>query len=306
MKNTSIKKIASLTAAAALSLAPVMSLAETAQSALVQGGALNLRKTASLSAEVLGQFPNGTLVEITEEGDEWHKVIVNGKHGFMMAKYLNTDHVARSAVVRTNTGIGLNLREEPRLDGVIITSFKPGTSVKVLQKGSTWSRVEVEGREGFMATAFLSFGSQSAEAKPAAGKVAVVNNPRDTQVLNLRASASLDAQVIKYYRNGVRVSVLEDGETWFKVQVEDGKIGYMMKKFLTVTDETAEIKPFTMTLFNANGGSIVNFRKGPGLNKEIIAKLPVGTEVTVIEHGADWCKVTVDGTEGYISTWFMK
>ena len=306
MKNTSIKKIASLTAAAALSLAPVMSLAETAQSALVQGGALNLRKTASLSAEVLGQFPTGTLVEITEAGDEWHKVIVNGKAGYMMAKYLNTDHGSRSAVVRTNTGIGLNLREEPRLNGTIITSFKPGTKVTVLQKGATWSRVEVEGQEGFMATAFLNFGGQSSESKPAAGKIAVVSNPRDTQVLNLRASASLDAQVINYYRNGVRVTILEDGEVWFKVQVEDGKVGYMMKKFLTVTDESASIKPYTMTLFNANGGSIVNFRKGPGLNQPIIDKIPVGTEVTVIEHGTDWCKVTVDGVEGYISTWFMK
>ena len=306
MKHISMKKLCSLTAAAALTLTAASALAETADSALVRGGKLNLRETPSLTAKVLGQFPTGTLVEIIEMGDEWHQVEVGGKEGYMMARFLNTGATEQTATVRTNTGIGLNLREEPRLDGVIITSFKPGTSVKVLQKGSTWSRVEVEGREGFMATAFLNFGGQSAESKPAAGKVAVVNNPRDTQVLNLRASASLDAQVIKYYRNGVRVTVLEDGETWFKVQVEDGKIGYMMKKFLTVTDETAEIKPFTMTLFNANGGSIVNFRKGPGLNKEIIAKLPVGTEVTVIEHGADWCKVTVDGTEGYISTWFMK
>ena len=32
----------------------------------------------------------------------------------------------------------------------------------------------------------------------------------------------------------------------------------------------------------------------------------VGTVITVVEHGTDWCKVDVEGTTGYISTWFMK
>jgi len=308
MKNTSMKKIVSMTAAAALSLTPMMALADTAQSALVQGGSLNLRQTASTSAQVLGQFPTGTLVEITDAGDTWHKVLVNGQSGYMMAKYLNTSYGSTEAVIRTNTGVGLNLREEPRLSGAIKTSFKPGTTVTVLQKGRAWSRVKVEDQEGFMATEYLRFTNDGgAVSKPeASGFIAVVNNPRDTQVLNLRKQASLDASVLGQYRNGVRVTVLDAGESWHKVQVEDGKIGYMMAKFLKVTDEKADVSPYTAKLFNANGGSIVNFRKGPGLNQAIIDKLPVGTTVTVLEHGTDWCKVTVNGVEGYISTWFMK
>ena len=242
----------------------------------------------------------------SHRGEEWHKVLVNGQSGFMMAKYLNTNESSTKATIRTNTGIGLNLREEPRLSGTIITSFKPGTQVTVLQKGSIWSRVAVDGKEGFMATAYLNFGAQKEEKPSASGHIALVSNPRDTQVLNLRKEASLDATVLGQYRNGVRVTILEEGKTWHKVQVEDGKLGFMMAKFLEITDEKAEMAPFTMKLFNINGGSIVNFRKGPGLDKTIIDKIPVGTEVTVIEHGTDWCKVEIDGVEGYISTWFLK
>lgn len=306
MKHMNLKKLAGLTAAAALSLTPVFSLADTVQSALVKGGALNLRETASLEARVLGQYPTGTLVEIIESGDEWHKVEVGGKTGYMMAKYLNTDLSAAvaTATVRTNTGIGLNLREEPSMEGKIITSYKPGTEVAVLQKGSTWSRVQVNGNEGFMATQYLNFGSSGAQ-KPASGKVALVNNPKDTQVLNLRQEASLDAKVLAYYRNGAKVTILKSGSTWHKVQTEDGRIGYMMAKYLKVTDDTASIQPYTAKLINVNGGKIVNFRSGPSLNAKIIDKIAVGTEVTVIEHGTDWCKVDVNGTEGYISTWFM-
>ncbi len=310
MKHTTLKRLAGLTTAAALSLTPMLSLADAAQSALVKGGALNLRETASLDAKVLGQYPTGTLVEIVEKGDEWHKVNVGGKTGYMMAKYLNTDTTgsAGTATIRTNTGIGLNLREAPSLSGKIITSFKPGTKVNVIQKGAAWSRVTVDGQEGFMSTQYLNFGTTAPkpdETKPVTGKVAIVNNPKATQVLNLRAEASLDAKVLAYYRNGVKVTVLGGNKTWYKVQVEDGKVGYMMAKFLKTTDETAETKPYTATLINVNGGKIVNFRKEPSLKAQIIRTVPVGTKVTVLEHGRDWCKVDVDGTEGYISTWFM-
>ena len=101
------------------------------------------------------------------------------------------------------------------------------------------------------------------------------------------------------------MTILKSGSTWHKVQVEDGKVGYMMAKYLKATGETASAQPYTAKLINVNGGSIVNFRKGPSLSSGIIRTVPVGTKVTVLEHGTDWCKVDVDGTIGYISTWFM-
>ena len=206
MKHISLKKLAGMTAAAALALSST-ALADTADSALVQGGRLNLRQTPSLAAKVLGQYPTGTMVEIIESGDEWHKVEVEGKTGFMMAKFLNTAEKQQTAIVRTNTGIGLNLREEPSTEGTIITSIKNGSEVVVLQKGTNWSRVSVGTHEGFMSTQYLHFGNAPAQ-QPATGKIAVVNNPRDTQVLNLRQSASLDAKVLDYYRNGVKLTIL--------------------------------------------------------------------------------------------------
>ena len=302
MKHIS-KKLIGLGAAAAMALHGA-ALADTADSALVKGGKLNLRETPSLSAKVLGQFPTGTLVEIISHGDEWHQVEVNGKEGFMMAKFLNTAVSSQTAVVRTNTGIGLNLREEPDTNARIITSVRNGGQVVVLQKGLEWSRVSADGQEGFMSTKYLNFGSNS--TAPSAGKTAVVNNPRDTQVLNLRQTASLDAKVIDYYRNGVKVTILSAGDTWHKVHVEDGKIGYMMAKYLKMTGEESVMQPFQATVVNVNGGSYVNLRKAGSLSAKIIDRIDVGASVTVTEHGTDWCKVVIDGVEGYMSTWFLK
>ena len=93
MKNENMQSLTrralSAAAAASLCLTPVLAGAETASSALVVGGALNLRETASLDAKVLGQYPTGTLVEIREKGNEWSKVTVNGKTGYMMTRYLS-------------------------------------------------------------------------------------------------------------------------------------------------------------------------------------------------------------------------
>ena len=302
MKHISMKQLAGLTAAAAMAMSAT-ALADAADSALIKGGKLNLRQQPSLSAKVLGQFPTGTLVEIVEAGVEWHKVEVGGKSGYMMAKFLNSGETEATAVVRTNTGIGLNLRQTPDTDGVIITSARNGAPVVVLQKGNEWSRVSVDGTEGFMATKYLHFGNSP--VKPD-GKVAVVANPKDTQVLNLRQTASLDAKVLDYYRNGVKVTILTAGDTWHKVQVEDGKIGYMMAKFLKVTDEEMSVKPFQAKVVNVNGGSYVNLRAKGSLSAKIIDRIDVSSTVTVIEHGTDWCKVIADGVEGYMSTWFLR
>ena len=313
MKYASLKRLAGVTAAAALALTSANALAATADSALVKGGSLNLRESASLTAKVLGQYPTGTLVEINEYGDEWCKVSVNGKTGYMMTKYLSRAQASQSATVKTNTGIGLNLRESPTLSGTIITSVKNGEKVTVLQRGITWSRVSSGESEGFAATQYLNFGTGSTggstggtTSTPQSGKVAVVNNPKATQVLNLRKEASLNASVLGYYRNGVKVTILQSGSTWHKVQVEDGKVGYMMAQYLKTTDETGNFQFYLATTFNANGGKIVNFRTGPSLSSKIIRTVPVGTQVTVIQHGTDWCKVTIGEDTGYISTWFLK
>ena len=302
MKHNSLKKLFGLTAAAALALTSTGALAAS-DSALVKGGALNLRETPSLAAKVLGQFPTGTLVEVTGYHGDWYEVEVNGKSGYMMSKFLTGDLSTQTATVRTNSGIGLNVREEPGMDGAILTSVKNGETVTVTQKGSNWCRVTVGGVEGFMATEFLRFGTSS---NVTTGRKAVVNNPRDTQVLNLRQQPSLDAKVLSSYRNGTEVVILESGKEWHKVQVSDGRIGYMMKQYLKETGESAGMTPVQAKLINVNGGSYVNFRKAGSLNSGVIARLPVGSEVTVIEHGTDWCKVTIDGVEGYVSTWFMK
>lgn len=231
MKFSTNKRILSAVLGLSLSVAPLM--ARAGEYATVKGGGLNLRETASLEARVLGQYWTGTWVEILEEGSEWCKVSVAGKTGYMMKKYLSTGNTQNTLYVRTNTGIGLNLRKGPGMDQPIITSYPIGTAVTVLKKGANWHKVQVGDQVGYMSSRYL-----------AASKAPSYTKPVD--------------------------------------------------------------KPFAATLKNINGGSVVNFRLYPGMKTKILKTVPVGTKVTVLEMGENWSLVELDGTRGYVSTYFLK
>ena len=208
-------------------------LAETY--ATVRGGGLNLRQTASLDAKVLGQYPTGTWITVLEPGDTWSRVSVDGKTGYMMTKYLSGAAGGSTLYVRTNTGIGLNLRSAPGMQGAILTSFKPGTPVTVLKKGSGWYYVSVNGQEGYMSSKFLT-ASKPAAAQPSqpaqpAVKEATLKNINGGKVVNFRCAPGMNTRIIRTYPVGTKVKVLEKGELWTKVEI-DGQQGYVSTYFL--------------------------------------------------------------------------
>lgn len=306
-KSTSYKRCLRATALAVVLTLPAASMAETFM--VVKGGKLNLRQEPSLSAKVLDQYPTGTWMTVLSEEGEWSRVSVDGKTGYVMSKYLSESASASTLYVRTNTGRGLNLRDEPSLEGNIITSFKTGTAVEVLTRGASWHKVRVNGQVGYMSAKYLT-GSQSGSTGSASSATGVVSNPGANQVLLLRETASTDARVLGYYHNGVQVKILGESGSFYKVSV-DGKTGYMMKKFIkrstsSSASSTLPAAPFTAELVNPNGNSIVNFRTAPGLSAPIIKAHKVGTQIKVLETGDVWCKAEIDGVTGYVSRYFFK
>ena len=195
--------------------------------ATVKGGMLNLRQTASLDAKVLGQYPTGTWISVLDQKDGWSHVTVNGKTGYMMSKFLSADEQS-VMYVRTNTGVGLNLRTAPGMNGQIITSFRPDTPVTVLQRGSGWYYVAVEEQNGFMSSRFLRSASA---AQPAEYGLARMINPNGGSIVNFRSSPSLSGKLICAYPVGTQVKVLQKLTDWVKVEI-NGQQGYVSAYFL--------------------------------------------------------------------------
>lgn len=294
-------KKAALAAVMCMAMAVPFSANAENETRVITCGTLNLRAQASTESDILGKYGWGTEVEVLGFDGNWAYVEVNGQTGYMYSQYLGSEDAAiATAYVATNSR-GLNLRSKP--NGDILGSYPRGTKVTILATDGSWSKVSVNNQTGYMLSQWLSArkpaGSSSSSAVSGS---AVVNNPRDTQVLFLRSKPSVESEAISYYRNGKTVTLLEKLDGWYKVKV-DGQTGYMMAKYLKVTDEVAS---GTATVYNPNGNSYVNFRKGASLNSTVLAHVPVGTKIKVLEKGTDWTKTELDGVTGYISTWFLK
>ena len=280
--------------------APFAALAD--ETRVVTCGTLNLRAEANTTSAVLGKYGWGTQVLVKEIEGDWASVSVGGQEGYMYARYLGSEGKTNATrYVATNTR-GLNLRATP--NGDILGSYPRGTQVTVLSTDGAWSKVSVDGKTGYMSSQWLSSSKPSAPAGPSVPAVgyAVVNNPRDTQVLFLRREPSVSSEALGYYRNGKQVKLLEQLDGWYKVSV-DGKTGYMMAKFLKVTSTAVS---GTATVINPNGNSYVNFRSAPSLNASVLRTVSVGTKINVLERTTDWIKTEIDGQVGYISSWFLK
>ena len=66
--------------------------AENAGTAVVQTGnkdPLRMRQKPSTKGRIMDQLSNGTEVEIIEVQEEWVKIRVNGKEGYVMIQYLD-------------------------------------------------------------------------------------------------------------------------------------------------------------------------------------------------------------------------
>ncbi|MEJ8544751.1 C40 family peptidase [Brevibacillus borstelensis] len=52
-------------------------------------------------------------------------------------------------------------------------------------------------------------------------------------------------------------------------------------------------------------GDVVNVRKSPSLEAEVVGKLPMGAVVEVLEPGVEWTKISFDQRELFVSTAFL-
>ena len=140
----------------------------------------------------------------------------------------------------------LRLRENPSGNARVLDAYPRGTTVTILKKGDSWTKVRVHGKEGYMMTSLLSYGrnkaSSATESKTSrsgkAGQTGAAVTSGDTMYvmkgirLNLRDSAGTSGDIIASFRGGTKVTVLRKGRHWTYVEVE-GLVGYMGSDYLT-------------------------------------------------------------------------
>lgn len=125
--------------------------------------------------------------------------------------------------------------------------------------------------------------------------------------LRLRAGATTNSETISAYYTGTRVTILGGAGDWYYVSTPDGKTGYMNANYLTITGSITggQLDENTAAYVTSKNGLSVRLRTGPSKQYATIASYAVGTPVTILISGDEWCKVRIGGRTGYMMTEFL-
>ena len=178
----------------------------------------------------------------------------------------------------------LYLRQSP--GGAVITTLSKGTTVAVLNNSSSWYKVSVNGKEGYVSGEYLT-GTTATNVALGTGTV------KCSSSVNFRSAPNTSSTSYGELKNGTKVNVVGVSSGWYKVTY-NGKTGYIHPDYITLASSSAG------TAGTVKCSSSVNLRSAANTSSSILAELKNGTAVTVTSTANGWCKVTCSGKTGYI------
>ncbi len=313
MKTRKITLLVALVLALAAILPAGAALAE--KKGTVKGGWLVLRTAPSFNGTIIASYPSGTVVTITDKVGSWYAVIApDGLSGYMLDDYLQVSGSSGgssvpegdTAYVTSRNGLNVRLRSGPGKGYSILASYAPGTKCTILSAGNNWCRIQIGGITGYMMTEFLT-------SKPGATSKPQTDLPDGTTVyvtsgngkgVNLRSGPDKSYPSIGFYSVGTAATMITRGSVWSNIQVGN-RIGFMMTQFLTTTRPDSGSVPSTGAYVVSANGKNVNLRTGPSTASPVITSFKVGTRLTIITRGSDWCFVQIGGYYGYMMRQFI-
>lgn len=120
--------------------------------------------------------------------------------------------------------------------------------------------------------------------------------------VNLRSGPSLNHKRVALLAKGTLVSLLAKQGKWAKVQLEDGRQGWIARQYLSLPKVhlwTAIGKGW----INANS---VNIRSGPSTGESVKGRANKGTPVTILKQMGKWYCVRLNSPlEGWVAGWLL-
>lgn len=198
----------------------------------------------------------------------------------------------------------LNLRAGPGTEYQWLGAVSEGKWVGLMGEYGNWYNVYLpeSGQYGYMSKNFLKRDGGGGQTGVATG---VVNNPKPTQFLNLRAAPSYNAPVLGIYYNGALFTLLSSSsDGWHQVQI-DGMIGYFRQEYVLLNGSSGGSLAYVRS---GNGGK-VNLRSAPTYSgSQVIGQYAPGTQAAVLlsspAAGSFW-KVSIGGLTGYMDSVFL-
>ena len=285
-----------------LALLPALALAD--RFAVVKGGRLNLRQYPSTTSYSLGKYDTGTWVFTESESNGWYSVkTMDGKRGYMSARYLDFGQYGGGATVKYANGGYVNLRSGPSTDAGIIMRVTSGSTFYMQGNYGGWRYGYVYSGGtpvyGYMVETFLDTGTTTS-----------VVTTRNGGKVNVRCGPSSSYASVGKLASGTQVTVLLKGNGWYMISAE-GVEGFMSTQYLSGTGATigsntgSGTASLTAWVNNPISTQVLNLRETPSQSARSIGQYRNGTKVKVVKKGSTWCEVYVGTRHGYMMTRYL-
>ena len=200
---------------------------------------VHFRTGAGTNYSSMGILDKGVKVSYISESGNWTKVEYDSKTSYICSDYLEKgeSNATPTSTMYTTPEIGLNLRKGPGTSYSVIRTLSKGTAVTVHSSSNGWSKISVNGVEGYVSTSFLSSTNPSTNSSTSNE---TTSTPTTTMYvtpdagLNLRKGAGTSYSVIKTLSKGTAVTVHSSNNGWSNVSA-NGVEGYVSTSYLSST-----------------------------------------------------------------------
>ena len=198
-----------------------------------------LHQNSHADSAIIDNIRFNSPVTILETTQDWYKVSVNNKTGYMKKDailFKKNVQPKNQYIVNANA---LNVRSEPNTESSILDILPNGQFITIQGEQGDWYKILHNGQIGYVQKTFVSNGST-----PLVKGVTVQGSPSYTVAtpkLNVRSNASTSSTLLGSLQNGTQVQVVETVGTWYKIRFGTG-YGYVAKHYVVQNQSQAQAK----------------------------------------------------------------
>jgi SH3-like domain-containing protein len=112
--------------------------------------------------------------------------------------------------------------------------------------------------------------------------------------VNVRRGPSSDQSIVWVFaRAGLPVEIIAEADNWRRVRDSEGADGWVFHSLLSGR-RTVLVSPWS------KGQEAVPLRSGRSTGSSAVAQLQSGVIGNVVSCDGEWCKLTIDGFDGYV------
>ncbi|MBR5598160.1 MAG: SH3 domain-containing protein [Lachnospiraceae bacterium] len=136
----------------------------------------------------------------------------------------------------------VNVRSEPSTDSAIVGKIFDGAVAEIISEAGEnrdWYEIVSGNVTGYIKAEFFLRGREAADLMD---KYIVLYGNVNVERLNVRSLPQEDSKKIGFLEQGDKVRILEEGDTWHKIQYKENQEGYTKAEYLNIGEEFSYAK----------------------------------------------------------------